>query len=59
MKMRSFRVFVSGQNLAVATQYKGWDPETNRDNSGAITQGVSYLNTPQARTYTFGFNIGF
>ena len=59
MKMRSLRVFISGQNLAVATQYKGWDPETNRDNSGGITQGVSYLNTPQARVYTFGFNIGF
>jgi len=59
MKMRSFRIFISGQNLAVASPYKGWDPETNRDNSGAITQGVSYLNTPQARIYTFGFNMGF
>ncbi len=59
MKMRSLRIYVSGQNLAVATQYKGWDPETNRDNSGGITQGVSYLNSPQARIYQFGFNIGF
>jgi len=59
MKMRSFRISVSGQNLAVATKYKGWDPETNRDNSGAVTQGVSYLNTPQARIYAFGFKVGF
>ena len=59
MKMRMFRIYVSGQNLATATQYKGWDPETNRDGSGAITQGVSYLNTPQARVYSFGFNVGF
>ena len=59
MKMRMFRIYVSGQNLATATKYTGWDPETNRDNSGAITQGVSYLNTPQARVYSFGFNVGF
>ena len=59
MKMRSFRIYISGQNLVVATKYKGWDPETNRDGSGAVTQGVSYLNPPQARVYSFGFNVGF
>ena len=55
---RSIRFFISGQNLAIATPYQGWDPETNRDKSGPITQGVTYLATPQARTFTFGFNIG-
>jgi hypothetical protein len=59
MKMRSLRFYVSAQNLAVWTKYKGWDPETNRDSSGAITQGVSYLNSPQARIFSFGFNVGF
>lgn len=59
MKMRTLRFYISAQNLAVLTKYNGWDPETNRDNSGAITQGVSYLNTPQARIYSIGFNVGF
>lgn len=59
MKMRAFKIYVSVQNLACATKYPGWDPETNRDQSGAITQSVSYLNTPQARIYSFGFNVGF
>jgi hypothetical protein len=58
MKMRNFRIFVSVQNAATLTSYKGWDPEYNRDNSGPITQGASYLGTPQARTYTLGFNFG-
>ena len=58
MKMRSFRIFITGSNLAVATPYKGWDPEANRDNSGSITQGASYLGTPQARTVAIGFNFG-
>jgi TonB-linked SusC/RagA family outer membrane protein len=59
MKMRMFRIFISGQNLAIATAYKGWDPETNREKSGPITQGVTYLSTPQARAFTVGFNFGF
>jgi TonB-linked SusC/RagA family outer membrane protein len=58
MKMRTFRIFVSIQNLVTATPYKGWDPEYNRDGSGAITQGASYLGTPQARAYSIGFNFG-
>ena len=58
MKMRAFRIFISVQNAATLTPYKGWDPEYNRDNSGAITQGASYLGTPQARTYTLGINFG-
>jgi TonB-linked SusC/RagA family outer membrane protein len=59
MKMRSFKIYLQGENLAVATKYPGTDPETDRSSSGAITQGVNYLNPPQARTYSFGFNMGF
>lgn len=58
MKTRMFRIFVTGSNLATATPYKGWDPETNRDGSGSITQGATYLGTPQARTIAVGFNFG-
>jgi len=58
MKMRKFQIYVSGQNLFVVTPYKGWDPEVNRDGSGAITQGVTYLSPPQARIFTAGLNIG-
>jgi TonB-linked SusC/RagA family outer membrane protein len=58
MKMRTFRIFVTASNVATATPYKGWDPETNRDNSGSITQGATYLGTPQARTVAIGFNFG-
>ncbi|MFN8310638.1 MAG: TonB-dependent receptor [Chitinophagales bacterium] len=57
-KARSLRIFVTATNLATATKYKGWDPETNRDKSGPITQGVTYLATPQARTISFGVNVG-
>lgn len=58
MKMRTFRIFLSVQNLATATPYKGWDPEFNRDGANAIAQGINYLGTPQARSYSIGFNFG-
>ena len=58
MKMRNFRIFVSIQNVATATPYKGWDPEFNRDGANAIAQGINYLGTPQARAYSIGFNFG-
>jgi TonB-linked SusC/RagA family outer membrane protein len=58
MKLRSLRFFISAQNIATLTPYKGWDPETNRDNSGSITQGVTYLAIPQARSFSAGFNLG-
>jgi hypothetical protein len=59
MKVASAKVFISGQNLYVLTKYPGWDPEVNRDGSGAITQGVSYLSPPQARVVSIGVKLGF
>jgi hypothetical protein len=58
MKMRMFRMYISAQNIATVTPYKGWDPETNREHSGPITQGVTYLSTPQARAFSVGINFG-
>ena len=59
MKMRNFKLFVTGQNLLTATKYKGWDPETNRDKSGAITQGVTYVSSPQQMSFFGGFSFSF
>ena len=41
----------------VWTKYKGWDPEVNREGSGAITQGVTYLSPPQSKVYSIGINL--
>ena len=58
LHLRSFRINLSVQNAFILTPYKGWDPEVNRSRSGAITQGVTYLAPPQARTITAGIAIG-
>ncbi|MGZ4026382.1 MAG: SusC/RagA family TonB-linked outer membrane protein [Flavisolibacter sp.] len=51
--IKSFRVFVQGQNLVLITKYKGLDP----DNIGE--QGADYNTVPSARTISFGLNVGF
>lgn len=51
--IKSFRVFVQGQNLVLITKYKGLDP----DNIGE--QGADYNTIPSARTISFGLNVGF
>jgi TonB-dependent starch-binding outer membrane protein SusC len=51
--VKSFRFFIQGQNLFVITDYTGIDPD-NID-----TRGLDYNTIPQARTVSFGANIGF
>ncbi|MCZ2222269.1 MAG: TonB-dependent receptor [Chitinophagales bacterium] len=51
--VKSFRIFVQGQNLLLITKYKGIDPD-NID-----SRGLDYNTIPQARTISFGLNVGF
>ena len=53
------RVYVGGTNIWTLTDYPGWDPEVNRDGSGNITQGVTYLSPPQVKTINFGIELDF
>jgi TonB-linked SusC/RagA family outer membrane protein len=60
IKLRSLRVYAQATNLATWTKYKGWDPELNSDAfSGNITQNYDFYAAPQAKTITFGINVGF
>lgn len=64
-KVRGFqniRVFAQVQNPFIFTKYSGFDPEvssTGADRGAEQTAGVDYAAYPQARTYTFGFNVVF
>jgi TonB-linked SusC/RagA family outer membrane protein len=53
------RIYVGGTNIWTLTNYPGWDPEVNRDGSGNITQGVTYLSPPQVSTLNFGVELDF
>ncbi|RPD45510.1 SusC/RagA family TonB-linked outer membrane protein [Hymenobacter sediminis] len=58
--VKGARVYVTGQNLFVITDYDGFDPEINTVKRGANqvpSIGIDYLPYPSARTFTFGVNF--
>jgi hypothetical protein len=58
--LRKLRLYASGQNLLTFTGYSGWDPEVNTDFiDGNIALGTDFYAAPQARTITFGVDVGF
>jgi len=60
MKLTKARIYASAQNLATFTNYRGWDPEVNSDTYASnINQGIDFYSAPQARSITFGINLGF
>ncbi|MCY1723089.1 TonB-dependent receptor [Prolixibacteraceae bacterium Z1-6] len=57
-----FRVYATGYNLWLFTNYSGYDPEvsTSRSSSyGALTPGLDYSSYPRSRSFTFGVNVTF
>ncbi len=65
-KLKSCRLYLSGQNLLQITKYTGIDPEpalTDTEATGAnavLAPGIDRRNNYYtARTFTFGINVGF
>ncbi|MFV0592489.1 MAG: hypothetical protein ACK5M7_13965 [Draconibacterium sp.] len=55
--LKSFDVFVGGQNLFVLTDYPGYDPDVNSlGQSGARIDHTAY---PSSRIFQIGINVGF
>jgi TonB-linked SusC/RagA family outer membrane protein len=57
-RARTARVYVSGDNLFLLTDYSGYDPEVHTE-SGLASRGIDYLNYPRPRTFTAGVSVGF
>lgn len=58
LKMKSLRVYVTGQNLYTFTNYAGYDPETSSEGEG-LSRGGDYLGYPSARVFIAGINVSF
>jgi TonB-linked SusC/RagA family outer membrane protein len=58
-KISSARLYVSGQNLAIITDYPGPDPEVSSNGNSATSFGVDRNTLANGRTITIGLNIGF
>ena len=52
-------IYAIGQNLALITNYRGFDPEVNTNKSNGVvpSAGIDYTGFPSARTFTFGINF--
>lgn len=64
LNFRKLRIFISAQNILTITDYKGYDPEVNYRSGGSGSNsnrnlGLDYASYPNAKSYTFGMNIGF
>lgn len=55
------RVYLTGQNLFVITDYTGFDPEVNtvNDLNGLPSAGIEYIPYPTARTIVLGASFNF
>jgi len=55
--VRSLRISLTGNNLALLTQYTGLDPELNASGGGG--SGADAGIYPRTRSVALGLNIGF
>ena len=60
--LSQLRIYGTGSNLKLWTDYSGYDPEVSTSRSStyaALTPGVDYSSFPRSRSYTVGLNITF
>lgn len=59
--LSSLRLYFTGQNLFVITNYSGQDPEVNVNKAidDVPSFGIDYTAYPRARTFLFGLNVSF
>lgn len=58
MKMKSARVFVQGENLALLSKYRGWDPEISTSLDPSLI-GIDNYGVPTPRIYKLGVSLTF
>ena len=58
VKMKAIRVYLQGENLALISKYRGWDPEVSSDLSPSLI-GLDKYGVPTPRGYKLGVNISF
>jgi TonB-linked SusC/RagA family outer membrane protein len=58
LKISNARIYSSVQNAFLITKYSGFDPEIESNGNTTTAAGVDRNSVGQARTITFGLNIG-
>jgi hypothetical protein len=58
LHMSRLKVYFTANNVAIITNYTGYDPEVSVRNS-PLTPGLDYSAYPKSRSYIFGINASF
>lgn len=58
-KIESLRFYVTGYNVALWTNYSGYDPEVSTIRKTNLSPGVDYSAYPRSRQLVFGVNLNF
>lgn len=53
------RVYATGNNLFLWTNYTGFDPEVDTRRTTPLTPGVDYSAYPKTRSFSMGLNVTF
>ena len=59
LKMKTLRVYASGYNVWLLTNYTGFDPEASTRRQTNLTPNVDYSAYPRSRSLVFGLNVNF
>lgn len=57
VKLDRARFYFTVNNLAVLTNYSGYDPEVSARRNNPVTPGVDYSAYPRSRTFLLGVNL--
>ena len=59
LHLQKVRLYVTGGNLFVLTNYTGYDPEVDTRTATPLTPNVDYSAYPKSRSWVFGVNVSF
>jgi hypothetical protein len=59
VRIQNLRVYVSGSNVFILTNYSGFDPEVSSRRNTVLTPGLDYSAYPKSRQILFGLNLNF
>ncbi|WKZ61016.1 MAG: hypothetical protein QY309_05915 [Cyclobacteriaceae bacterium] len=59
VRIKNFRVYATGYNVFLLTNYSGFDPEVSTRRNTPYTPGVDFSAYPRSRQVVFGLNFNF
>lgn len=59
LPLQQVRLYLTGQNLATITKYKGFDPEVGFDNGSSWASGIDLGTYPSPRVFMIGVSVKY